>query len=595
MATNNFPKWLKITLIVIGSLVVIIAIGLFIVGRNAGSIADGIIHDKFNKTEMSKMYRLNWDEITVRPFTGTLIIRRLVFEPDSSAYEAPDSIKRQFPTLYSITIPRLVVKGFDLKSGLDLDKIALETVRIVKPHVRIIDYLSKEEKQKFSQADARQQNSLPDTTGKKPTTQQVNIGAFRLEAGDFEYYDHRNQKIIFNAATINMAADSLRLRTQDLMKVLTDRNFKQASLELNGLEYKFPNGFYDAKLDSFKWDLNEELITLEGAHLIPQYDTMEFGKKFGRQTDRMDLKLPYIALHQPDLNRLLNDGGISLPLIEIEDADLWLFRDKNVQLDRSRFPKLPNQALAALDRYVKIDKIEIKNSSILYNEMAEDATKPGTVPVKQFYASLYQVTNDKQAIKNGGPMKWDLRGQVFLQPTLVIDVTFPADLSAADFSFDGHMDAMDMTHFNTITVTNENIKIEEGHINKARFEVKAQQDYSTGTMWLNYDNLHLTLLKTSAKAGNKELGLISSLANIVIRSFNPSKNSNKPADPADIFFERDKNKSIFNYIFKSLIAGIKSTVLPGISMTKEKYDRQHDRQDRKDDRQKRREKRRKNR
>ena len=138
----------------------------------------------------------------------------------------------------------------------------------------------------------------------------------------------------------------------------------------------------------------------------------------------------------------------------------------------------------------------------------------------------------------------------------------------------------------------EKIRIEEGHINKMEFNADADRDYSTGTMVLNYDDLKLSFLKNDAKSGHEDLGLLSSLANVVIRSFNPAKNSNNSAEPAEIFFERDKNKSIFNYMAKSMISGIKSTVIPGFNMTEEKYKRQQEREDKKDARQERREERR---
>ncbi len=562
---------------------------LIFISQDAGNVADKILRDQFANSDLSRAYRLDFKDVEVKPFSGNLIIKELSLVPDSGIYGAHDSILFQFPMLYRVKVPKIVVKGFNPETGFDLDEISFESVSIQKPEVRLIDYLTKEKKQALRREYAEKQEQ--DTSQKQPTPRLVEIDAFDLRDGKFEFYDHSRQKIIFYSETIRVNVDSLNLKPAHLMASLLKKKFSKAVVALGGLHYKLENGFYHMQLGEFSWSLHDNLITLNHFEMIPQYDTTEFGKQFGRQTDRMDLQVKELQIHQLNIERLAENGGIETPLIRIIEPDLWIYRDKNVPLDRSRYPKLPHQAIGAAAQYIKIDKIELQNGHVKYEELATDAQKAGTVPIENLYASIYQVTNDMESIRKSGPMKWDVQGVFFNEGSLKVEVSFPADLQQESFTFSGNIGEMNMPEFNSITVTNEHIRIEEGQINRLEFDADAGPEYATGTMLFNYDNLKLSILKNEAKAGNEELGLLSSLANVVIRSFNPGKKSNKSADPAEIFFERDKNKSIFNYLAKTLISGIKATIIPGFSLTKDKYDRQQKRQEKKDARQEKREER----
>jgi hypothetical protein len=106
-----------------------------------------------------------------------------------------------------------------------------------------------------------------------------------------------------------------------------------------------------------------------------------------------------------------------------------------------------------------------------------------------------------------------------------------------------------------------------------------------------YDSLKINVLaKDNEKSKSHGLGVLSWIGNKVVKSFNPGlgKSDNKP-DVATIFVERDINKSVFNYIVKAFISGIKGTLVPGIGPTLKKYEKQKVKEQKKDERQQKRE------
>nr|NQU90389.1 hypothetical protein [Bacteroidota bacterium] len=289
---------------------------------------------------------------------------------------------------------------------------------------------------------------------------------------------------------------------------------------------------------------------------------------------------------------LITDQGIDIRLIKVEGLYLDDYRDKNDPFDFDNFPKLPQQSIGAIKNYLNIRKIEVKNSQIVYEELAENAENAGKVHISKVYGSLYNITNDRKAISKSGRMKWDLQGMLFNQGELKLEVDFPADLTSGNFTFQGRIGPMEMTAFNEMTEPNAYIRIDQGALDSMIFTTQAGEDYSEGELLMVYQDLKLKILKKEAEAKNDVQGFISSLANAVIRSFNPHKKKHgSPADTASIFFVRDKNKSIFNYMVKSLLSGIKGSVVPALSQTKEKYEKKKLKEEQSDTRKERRQER----
>ncbi|MDD3527031.1 MAG: hypothetical protein PHX39_08780, partial [Bacteroidales bacterium] len=130
--------------------------------------------------------------------------------------------------------------------------------------------------------------------------------------------------------------------------------------------------------------------------------------------------------------------------------------------------------------------------------------------------------------------------------------------------------------FNQMIVPTEGVKIEQGTINSLWLRADAGEESAAGPMVLNYANLKVAVLKDNPEKSEDKSGLLSLLANIVINSSNQN-----PADTATMYFERDKERSIFNYLAKTVISGLKATLLPGRQNEDKKAQRTERREERK--------------
>ena len=432
--------------------------------------------------------------------------------------------------------------------------------------------------QKKEKLRKRISQKVKDSTKKAPSFEEVKITRFVINKGKFVFYNHVEQKNIFDAGVINVDIKNILLQPGHLVKTILNRSFDESLIQIQDLHYPLAGGFYDIQLGEIDVVFEDGGLTLHDFALIPKYSKEEFGKEFGKQTDRFDVKVKKIEVVDLNIGKLLLEDGIEISKITLSGIDANIYRDKNIPFDFSKFPKFPHQSLGQIKGYLDIGVVKIEKSKLLYEELATGSDTPGTVPISDMYASIYNVTNSKGVINNNGPLKWDMQAKLFDVGGLSLIVDFPKDFNENSFSFSGKKGEMDMLAFNQITVPNEHLKIEKGTIKSMEFSARANNDFSTGSMVMNYSDLKIDILKGDKKEKQKKLGLVSSLANVVIRSFNPGRKGDKEPEPAEIFFERDKNKSIFNYLAKSLISGIKGSIIPGFGMTLEKYEKQKEKE-----------------
>jgi hypothetical protein len=102
-----------------------------------------------------------------------------------------------------------------------------------------------------------------------------------------------------------------------------------------------------------------------------------------------------------------------------------------------------------------------------------------------------------------------------------------------------------------------NIKFNGGKVNRMTFSFDANDNVSKGWMEFLYQDLDVELLQK--ESGNAK-GFLSSLANWVAVSNNPSPG--KKLKIVEIGYERDKNKGIINYVWKTIQSGMVRTIVP---------------------------------
>jgi hypothetical protein len=566
-------KFFKVFGIILLILLAIIAGALIYINYNAESIADRLLTKYYQEQPVSKVYEISYRDINLDLWSASVVFHDLKIKPLQSFFDGSDSIRFRHPVVFDAQIEKLAVNGLARNLSFNLKKIHFGTIRISGPHIVMIEHLTDAEKQTAKELQNAQH---ADTSSSDKNIKGIAIRRFILSGGSFSRMLRTQNLETLAVADIDINIRKIDLPFGKVAETLAADAFARTEVHLREINYKLPKGFYEIVIQKVDISGTDSLITLSELQLIPQYDKKEFGKKMGYQTDRMELNVPTLEIRDFDLARFVANDTVHVRNIVIAEASLVAYRDKNVPFDHSRRPKLPQQMLAALPLPVDIEKVEVKNANILYQQIDPYADAPGEVPITRLYGTIYNVTNIRPVISRRGAMMWDVQAIFFGDGKMKVEITFPANLHCADFSFNASMGSMPAVGFNQMIVPTEGVKIEQGTINSLWLRADAGEESAAGPMVLNYANLKVAVLKDNPEKSEDKSGLLSLLANIVINSSNQN-----PADTATMYFERDKERSIFNYLAKTVVSGLKATVLPGRQNEDKKAQRTERREERK--------------
>ena len=569
-------KSLKRLTIVFSILIVILISGFLWLRVNMGRIAGDIILSQFNSSGLSGVYHIEFDKLKLNVLAGEISINNFHLKVDTTFYQADDTIRFKHQFLFEAELTGLSLTGLDVKAFLLKKELHIKGIEIDDPGIRVIDHLTKKEKIARSKWIASQIKQPDTATRKKISLGELSLDYFRMSGGNAEFYDRVNDKSIFVVNSVNLLLTSLIVDPDFPLKTLIDKRYKESKFSLGAINFNSEKGFYDFALNGVDLDITENRLVLKDFQLKPKYSKSQFGKKFGKQTDRIAVEIKNIEIAGFDLEKYFTAGDLLISTIKIDGVDLEIYRDKNDPFDFENFPKFPWQALAGIEVPFQIDTISVRNSVIRYEELAPERPEAGKVPLSNVKVDIFKCSNKPDYIAKNGPMICLLEAKLFNEGDMFVQINVPSDFSSSEFEFHGRIDRMNMQAFNMITELNVMVNIEEGQLDSLIFWAHANEKISTGQMVMAYKNLKINVLKkeNENKESQNQFGMLSWLSNQMIRGFNPSQK--KPGEKpmvAEIFVERDINKSVFNYIVKSIISGIKATLVPGVGPTLKKYEK----------------------
>lgn len=185
------------------------------------------------------------------------------------------------------------------------------------------------------------------------------------------------------------------------------------------------NGEFEKfKIDSVNTNKNNILIS--NLQIIPRYTKKELSKILKKERDYIKLEIPQIALEKLDFNYTKKRLGIIAKSIEITEPNLEIYRDKLVADDLT-VKSLYSKALRNLGVNLDINLIKIKNAYISYAELVEADKSAGKLFFKNVNASIYNISNLKDAKKTEIKVNSKFMGVAPLELNWSFDVNNKSD------------------------------------------------------------------------------------------------------------------------------------------------------------------------
>lgn len=325
------------------------------------------------------------------------------------------------------------------------------------------------------------------------------------------------------------------------------------ALSSDGFSLMSEDKMYKMNFGPFKINMADASVYLSTFSMLPRLSETAFAKTIAVQKDLFNIVIKDIWLKGINTGAMIGEQQLEMRSASMQPV-IKIFNDRTVKSNpASKVGNYPHQQLQEIDLPFSIQQLRIKNGFLAYKEKGAASEQTGTVLFNKINGTVNNVTNIKDRIRR--------------KPHLILDVStgfmgvskvhtvwdLPLNTTDGAFTIKGTAGTFNATALNPVTEPLGMASLTQGKINKLEFDLKGNDHKATGTTSLLYEDLKIELLKKDS-TGLVKKGLMSVLANIMLKNNNPQNGTTRTAD---IDYPRDTTRSFFNLVWKSIYSGVK--------------------------------------
>jgi hypothetical protein len=577
----------KIILWTLAIIFALLTIAVVYVSQNFNRILSGALTNSFNSSSVSDVYELKFEKLRVNIFTGNINVLNVVMQPRSKPLHDYPYINSSF----RLETRKIELKDVHLMELIKSGKLELKRIEINKPDIQL--RLNGEKYVLLPYKDTTLVSDTKIKSNKKFLTSFV-LNEFALIDASFHVVNSTKQRE-FSIQNLTISLNELKLDQQPGMDLFSFqkvglkvgnvsgsmlkgafRNFdvKNFSLSVEALDIRkspdtlvFHYGGFSTGLNNLSINTADSIFNIAINSLAISYakNSVDLGiitfksnvsqaallKRDKYQKAYFSLAVGSLKLENVNFDSLIYNRKIFVDEIKIDKIGISLYKDKNKPVDKNKFPQYIGQKIAALPIPVLVKSVKATGVNLVNLERKTDG--------KMARVTVQRGTLEAKNITNQSP-----DGLLTLNATAFIENKAPVNLTVAysyrkpQFSINCKVGKFNLSDLNQLLTAYTPAKVRNGTVDEITLSGVANRRGSTGTMKFLYHNLDIDMqLKDQAKWKND---VIAFAANTYLASSNPPAGG-APARTVRFEASRDLNKGGFNIILRSLLSGLKETMI----------------------------------
>lgn len=447
--------------------------------------------------------------------------------------------------------------------NLDVDKVEINDIRLLpllwskklKINNVLLDGASLKLLAKDSTIQNQKKGQDPDQIPK------LDIALVKILNSSIDVPYAKNKSPSFNARL------EIILKNIDKGSVLNPQQLvnKISSSDIKNIRFQTMDSLYRVTIKSLAFNAEKNFMKVDSVDVKCNYKKYQLGHVIGHEQDWIEFNMDSAHIETSGLEQLIFDKSIRS--VVLHQPTLNVFRDKRLPFPEHRRPKILQEILADDSSTFSVDSIFIKNANIAYEEFVKQAVGPGRVSFNQlngYISNLYTYN-----LKRGHPPHLVAKCDLFNSTKLYADISFPTSKNGKTW-VKGKVEEMDMTTFNQMVQFVAFMKIKDGEMQSLDFDFSYDQTHSSGEMNFVYQDLKIDFVN---KEDAQSKGLFNEIKGFIANTFVVDSKNNYDSGKfrvGKIDFERNMQKSMFNFWWNSLLTGFRSST--GVNASGEKID-----------------------
>ena len=578
----------KTILWIVGILFVLICGVAVYLYNNLNRLLTNALVKSFNSNIISDVYELKFDDLSVDLLQGNIKVYNVELQPrqkplrDYSYINSSFHLKTQKMRLENVQLVTLIKKNI-----LSLDRIV-----ITEPDVEL--KLNGKNYILFPLPDTTSSDNKRET-GNKKTLKSFSLKDFALINAAFHVtnaakerdFTIRNLNITLSNLVIDQLPGKLILfnRHIDLsigeftgnlrnnaLKYISFKDYKTTldsvhiqqtrdtaikrfvdfTTVLKGLDIQTADSIVHLAMESFDLSWRKKSIRLEGLSFKPNISDAAMQQRFKFQNTQFSGTVGTMSLSGVNFDSLLYSGKLLIDKIALDKLSVSLFKDHTKPIDRTRFPQYLGQTVKAIPIPLLIKQVTVTNANLVNKERKLD----GNMAI----ANINRATIDARNISSlsaNNPLT--INAVAYIENKAPVNLTLGFSYLAPQYSINGRIGKFNLQDLNKLlNYYAPAAAIKKGIVDEITFSGIVYRTNSNGTMKFLYHDLEVDL-ELHNKAEWKS-SVLAFAANTYLNASNPPSEG-VPFRVVEFKAERDMYKGFVNILIKSVLNGLKETLI----------------------------------
>jgi hypothetical protein len=545
----------KKILIILGIIIAVFIIAIFVVNQFAASIIEGKIKTALDKNDTE--YHVKIKDVGGNIFFGNIRVKDIEITPDSGLLRSIKEGTAPTTIAFEVLIPLLRITGVGIYDAIVNANIGLNSIEVKRAKIKI--YKGKaHQKEKTKKQEIKSEKKFDPDSIYLRNVNGISVGKIALVDNQIQIWDLEDDKEIMANKLSKFSLTDFYISKYEGIQHFFYLDADSLQISISKEVFDLPGGDYKMSFSQLDFSAADSTLRIKKFEFKPTWDDkFKMAAQWKYTKEIFDVTAEEIDVHSINLYNLVTEGGVYIDSITVDKIDVNILKDKRYPFDESKRPMLPQQSLKSMKMPLYIGEVNIRNSSLIYQEKDEGTSELMTVELGSLNANISFITSIEDSIRTTKPMKAELRAKLMNKPTLRVDFEFPLHTQSDLFYFSGWLGATKLSVFDEASSPAIGVKFLNGNLQSLYFKASATATTSNGEMTMLYDNLQAEFLKNDNVSANK---FMSWAANTVLRTGNPGKNGKTRV--VEMSFDRVMYKGLGNFVWKTLQTGIVASITP---------------------------------
>jgi hypothetical protein len=317
-------------------------------------------------------------------------------------------------------------------------------------------------------------------------------------------------------------------------------------------QYHTTSGYYSIGVDSISVSSPDQFVWAQRGFVRPHLTANEMANEIGYETDRFDVSFKEFSAREIDVNRWFSDNELIARSLTVTEPSIDILRDKSMPREEREERSLPVDHLKNLPFNVRVDSLLWTGGYVAYTEDFVDEGRKGYITFNDADLTITNLQNND--------LDDTVEAAVSARFMDLSDITLEGSFSMNDHSdhtIAGTMSGFDLTELNAPLEEWVFVRVRSGAMQQADFYFGANENRANGELRFIYNDLEIRFLDEDSLEETRRRRLRSFIANrFRVYSENPRENPRI----GTVEYERDKERSAFNYWWRSIASGLLDSV-----------------------------------